>query len=189
MDIIGATQIKKGMVIVYEGKLFRVIDVMHHTQGRQAGYILTKLKNIEDNSQKEIKFRSADRVEKPFVEKVDMEYIYDDGDFAVFMNTQNYEQIHLSKEMLGDNVYYLVPNAVFSVLMVNGKPVGVEPPRQVVLRVVETEPYLKGATAQTSNKPAVLETGLKISVPFFIEEGDLIKIDSQENKYLERVKE
>ncbi len=188
MEIIGATQLKKGMIIKYEGKLYRVIEVMHHTQGRQAGYILTKLKNIEDNSQKEVKFRSADRIEKPFVEKVDMEYIYDEGDFAVFMHTETYEQYHLSKESLGDNIYYLVPNTVFSVLMVNNSPVGVEPPRQVVLRVVETEPYLKGATAQTSNKPAVLETGLKISVPFFIEEGDLIKIDPYENKYLERVK-
>ena len=188
MDVITATQIKKGAIIRYDGKLYRVMDVHHHTQGRQAGYILTKLRNLSDGTQKEVKFSSSDRIEREYVDKVELEYLYEDGHFYVFMNTSNYEQYHLEEALIEDMKYYLVPNAVFYGLLISDKIVGIEPPKSLELKVVETEPNLKGATAQTSNKPAILETGLKISVPFFIEVGDIVRIDPSTNKYLERVK-
>ncbi len=188
MEIIQASQLKKGTIINYEGKLFRVMDVHHHTQGRQAGYILTKLRNLADGTQKEVKFSSSDRVEREYADKVELEYLYEDGHFFVFMNTENYEQYHLEEEFIEDMKLYLIPNSVFYGLIVGDKIVGIDPPKYIEMEVKETEPNLKGATVQTSNKPAILETGLKIAVPFFIDVGDIIKIDPSTNKYLERVK-
>jgi elongation factor P len=116
-----------------------------------------------------------------------MEYLYQEGDGYVFMNLETYEQIKLTPEILGETIYFLVPNVVFSVEMYEGRPVGVNPPLTIDLKVIKTEPYLKGATQSASNKPATLETNLVVSVPQFIKEGDIIRIDTRDNKYLERV--
>jgi len=187
MDILPATQIGKGAVIRYESKLYKVIEIQQHTQARQSGYVFVKMRNLSDGTKREVKFSSSDKVQREFVEKTDLEYLYKDRNFYVFMDKQTYEQYLLEEDLIEDIKVYLIPNIVVKGLMVDNKIVGVEPPDYVELTVKNTEPYLKGATAQKSNKPAILETGLKVSVPFFIEKGDVVRIDTREDKYLERI--
>lgn len=187
--MIPVTQVKKGITLKIDGELYKVTDVFHHTQGRGYAIVKLKLKSLKDGRQIELRLQSGEKVEQAYLERVSMTYIYNDEDLYYFMNNETYEQIPIHKDMIGDSIYFLKPDVEFEIEMHNGKPVGVIPPKTVELEVVETEPYLKGATAAASNKPAVLETGLKISVPFFIEKGDVIKIDTQELKYIERAKQ
>jgi elongation factor P len=150
--------------------------------------IQTKLRNLKDQTLLDYRFRSEDRVKQAFLEEIDMEFLYKSGEDAVFMNLENYEQIRLSPEILGDGVDYLVPNIVFTIELHEGKPVGARPPLVVDLKVIKTDPHLKGATQSASNKPATLETGLVVSVPQFIKEGDVVRVDTREAKYVERAK-
>lgn len=186
--MINATQIRKGMVIKLEGQLYKVLEAVHLTPGRWKAMIQTKLRNLSTQSQTEVRFRSEDRVEQAILEQIEMEYLYQSGDDYIFMNLENYEQVRMSGESIGDGLRYLIPNIVFILEMHEGKPVGVNPPLTVELRVVKTDPYLKGATQSASSKPATLETGLTVTVPQFIKEGDIIRIDTREDKYLERAK-
>jgi len=186
--MINATQIRRGNIILLDGNLFRVLEAVHITPGRWKAMIQTKLRNLKDGTLLNHRFRSMDRVEQAFLDVVDMEFLYKSGDDAVFMNQENYEQINLSPEAIGDNANYLVPNIVFKIELYEGKPVGVEPPITIDLKVSKTDPFLKGATQSASYKPAVLETGLTVTVPPFINEGDVIRIDTREDKYLERAK-
>lgn len=186
--MINATQIRRGMLIILEGQLYRVLEATHVTPGRWKAMMQTKLRNLKDGSLLNYRFRSEDRVEQAYLEEVEMEYLYKTGEDSVFMNLENFEQIRLSPEIIGDGSRYLVPNIVFTVELYEGKPVAVRPPLTVELKVVETEPFLKGATQSASSKPATLETGLIVSVPQFINEGDVIRIDTREDKYLERAK-
>ena len=186
--MISATQLRKGMTIVLDGKLYKVLEAVHVGTARGQAYIQTKLRNLKDQTLLDYRFNSDDRVEQAYLETVEMEYLYESNNQYVFMNLETYEQISLSEEMIGENKYYLIPNVVFMMEMHEGKPVGIKPPTTVDLKVIETEPYIKGATQAASYKPATLETGLTINVPPFIEEGDIIRIDTRENKYLERVK-
>ena len=176
------------MVIKVEGNLYMVLEAVHITPGKGQALMQTKLRNLKDQTLLDYRFRSKDRVEQAFLEKINMEFLYKSGEDYIFMNTENYEQIKLSPEIIGYRVKHLIPNVIFRVEMHEGKPVGVEPPLTVDLKVVKTEPFLKGATASASNKPATLETGITINVPQFIKEGDIIRIDTREDKYLERVK-
>jgi elongation factor P len=134
----------------------------------------------------EHRFRSADAIDKITVDEEKMEYLYNDGDSYFFMNTENYEQMHLGRDILGDAVDYLIPNLNIKVEFFDGKPVGVELPQTVELTVVETEPGLKSATASSVTKPAKTETGLVVQVPPFINEGEKIKVDTSEGAYLSR---
>ena len=186
--MISATQIRKGMVIKVEGDLYKVLETSHITPGKGQALMQTKLRRLSDQSLHDYRFRSKDRVEQAYLEGIEVEYIYQEGSSYIFMNTENYEQMKLSQDVLGNSVNYLVPNVVFSVEMYEGTPVGVNPPHTLELKVTATEPYLKGATQSASNKPATLETGITISVPQFIKEGDIIRIDTREDKYLERIK-
>ncbi|UCC40080.1 MAG: elongation factor P [Candidatus Aminicenantes bacterium] len=186
--MINATQIRKGMVIKVEGELYKVLEATHVTPGKGQALMQTKLRNLKDQTLLDYRFRSKDRVEQAYFEKVEMEFLYESGNEHIFMNLENYEQIKLSSGIIGDSVNYLIPNAVFSIEMHEGRPVGIEPPLTINLKVVKTEPFLKGATQSASSKPAVLETGIAINVPQFIKEGDVIRIDTREDKYLERVK-
>jgi len=186
--VINATQIRKGMVIKVEEGIYKVLKATHITPGKGQALIQTKLRNLKDQTLLDYRFRSKDKVEQAFLEKVEMEYLYKSGDEYVFMNLENYEQIKLATEIIGDGVNYLVPNVVFSVEIHKGNPVGIEPPLTIDLKVVRTEPFLKGATQSASSKPAVLETGITISVPQFIKEGEIVRIDTREDKYLERIK-
>jgi len=186
--MINATQIRKGMMIKLEGNLYKVLEATHITPGRWRAMIQTKLRNIKDQSLLDYRFRSEDRVEQAFLEEVEMEFLYRSGEDAIFMNLENYEQIRLSPETIGASVNYLGPNIVMTIELHEGKPVGVQPPLVAELKVVKTEPYLKGATQSASNKPATLETGLVITVPQFIKEGDVVRVDTREDKYVERAK-
>jgi elongation factor P len=183
---IPATQLRPGMVIKHNNDLHSVFSVEHRTPGNLRAFIQAKLRNLRTGAMFEHRFRSADAIEKITVDEEKMEYLYNDGDSYYFMNTENYEQMHLTKDILGDAVDYLIPNLNIKVEFFDGKPVGVELPQTVELTVVETEPGLKSATASSVTKPAKTETGLVVQVPPFINEGEKIKVDTSEGAYLSR---
>jgi len=183
---IPATQLRPGMVIKHNNDLHSVFSVEHRTPGNLRAFIQAKLRNIRTGAMFEHRFRSGDAIEKITVDEEKMEYLYADGDTHVFMNTENYEQLHLGKDILGDSVDYLIPNLQITVEFFDGKPVGVELPQTVELTVVETEPGLKSATASSVTKPAKTETGLVVQVPPFINEGEKIRVDTSEGAYLSR---
>jgi elongation factor P len=186
--MINATQLRPGMIILCEGELYRVTAIKHLTPGNKRGFMQTKLKSLRSGLGTERKFRSEDRVERAALETRVMQYLYREGDMHTFMDTENYEQISLGSEEVGDLLCYLLPNQVVEIEFFEGKPVGISPPSTVELQVVETEPMLKGATASASYKPARLETGVTIQVPPFIQVGDRIRVDPLEGTYLERMK-
>jgi elongation factor P len=177
------------MVIKVDDEIYKIVDTTHVTPGKGQALMQTKLRKLSDGTLHDHRFRSKDKVEQVYLDEIEMEYLYQEGDHYIFMNTETYEQKRLSGETLGDTLNYLVPNVVFTIEMHEGKPVGVNPPLTIQLKVTKTEPYLKGATQSASNKPATLETGITLNVPQFIKEGDVIRIDTRDEKYLERVKD
>jgi elongation factor P len=177
---------RPGMVIKHNNDLHSVFSVEHRTPGNLRAFIQAKLRNLRTGAMFEHRFRSGDAIDKITVDQVQMEYLYQDGDNHVFMNTENYEQLHLGKDVLGDAVDYLTPNLQISVEFYDDKPVGVELPQTVDLTIVETEPGLKSATASSVTKPAKTETGLVVQVPPFINEGEKIRVDTSEGAYLSR---
>ncbi len=183
---IPATQLRPGMIIKHNGDLHAVFSVEHRTPGNLRAFIQAKLRNLRSGAMFEHRFRSADAIEKITVDEVEMEYLYNDGDSYYFMNTENYEQTHLSKDVLGDAVDYLIANLQIKVEFYDGKPVGIELPQTIEMTVVETEPGLKSATASSVTKPAKMETGLVVQVPPFINEGEKIRVDTSEGAYLSR---
>ncbi|HEY2113714.1 MAG TPA: elongation factor P [Candidatus Angelobacter sp.] len=183
---IPATQMRPGMIIKHNNDLHLVFTVEHRTPGNLRAFIQAKLRNIRTNAMFEHRFRSSDPIEKITVDEIPMEFLYQDGDSYCFMNTENYEQTHLSKDTLGDSVDYLTPNLQIKVEFYDGKAVGIELPQTVELTVVETEPGLKSATASSVTKPAKTETGLIVQVPPFINEGEKIRVDTAEGAYLSR---
>ena len=183
---IPATQMRPGMVIKHHNDLHAVFSVEHRTPGNLRAFIQAKLRNLRTGAMFEHRFRSSDPIDKITVDQVQMEYLYQDGENHVFMNTENYEQLHLGKDVLGDAVDYLTPNLQISVEFYDDKPVGVELPQTVDLTIVETEPGLKSATASSVTKPAKTETGLVVQVPPFINEGEKIRVDTSEGAYLSR---
>jgi len=186
--MIAATQIKRGMTIKLNGELYRVFSFQHITPGNWRGMVQTKLKSVKSGSIIEHRFRSEDRVEQAYLETHQMEYLYTDGVDYYFMNTATFDQIHLPMDLLEDSIPYLTSNIQIQVEFYEGRPIGIELPPSVELKVVATEPALRGATVSNVNKPATLETGLVIQVPPFVNEGELIRVDTSEGKYLERVK-
>ena len=183
---IPATQLRPGMIIKHNKDLHAVFSVEHRTPGNLRAFIQAKLRNLRTGAMFEHRFRSPDPIEKINVDEVQMEYLYNDGDAYYFMNTENYEQIHLTKDILGEAVDYLTPNLQIRVEFFDGKAVGVELPQTVDLQVIETEPGLKSATASSVTKPAKTETGLVVQVPPFINEGETIRVDTAEGTYLSR---
>lgn len=183
---IPATQMRPGMIIKHNNELHSVFSVEHRTPGNLRAFIQAKLRNIRTGAMFEHRFRSPDPIERVMVDELDMEFLYSDGDDFHFMNTENYEQIQLSRELLGDAVDYLIANLRIKVEFYDDKPVGIELPQTVDLKVMETEPGLKSATASSVTKPAKLETGLVVYVPPFINEGDRIKVDTADGGYLSR---
>ncbi|HEX6804962.1 MAG TPA: elongation factor P [Terriglobales bacterium] len=183
---IPATQLRPGMIIKHNNDLHAVFSVEHRTPGNLRAFIQAKLRNLRTGAMFEHRFRSPDPIEKINVDEVQMEYLYSDGDAYCFMNTENYEQIHLPKDILGDAVDYLTPNLQIRVEFFDGKAVGIELPQTVDLKIIETEPGLKSATASSVTKPAKTETGLVVQVPPFINEGETIRVDTAEGTYLSR---
>jgi elongation factor P len=186
--MISATQIKRGMTIKLNEELYRVFSFQHITPGNWRGMVQTKLKSLRSGAIIEHRFRSEDRIEQAYLDTQEVEYLYSDGSHYHFMNTETFEQFHLTEDLLEDAVPYMVPNIRLQVEFYQGKPIGVTMPASVELRVVSTEPVLRCATLSNVNKPATLETGLVIQVPPFINEGECIRVDTSDGKYLERVK-
>ena len=185
---IPATQIRRGMVIVFEGQPCRVVEFRHHTPGNLRAMVQTKLKNIRTGSSFEHRFRSADTVDRASLEQHEMEFLYSDGSHYHFMNTENYEQTALGDEELGDAAQWLTPGTKIQAEFYEGSPIGIDLPVSMELTVTQTEPSLKGATVSNVNKPATLENGVTIQVPPFINEGDRIRVDPSESRYIERAK-
>src|SRR5216684_2529189 len=183
---IPATQMRPGMIIKHNNDLHSVFSVEHRTPGNLRAFIQAKLRNLRTGAMFEHRFRSPDPIEKITVDEVEMQYLYNDGDDYYFMNTENYEQTHLRRDVLGDAVDYLIPNLQIKVEFFDGKAVGVELPQTIEMTVIETEPGLKSATASSVTKPAKLETGLVVYVPPFINEGEKIRVDTSEGAYLSR---
>ena len=184
--MISATQLRPGMVVKFNNDLFSVFSMTHRTPGNLRGFVQARMRNLRSGTMIEHRFSSEDKVEKANLEEHEMEYLYDDGEYYYFMNTENYEQMHLMKDLLGDATQYLISQLKVKVEFYEGKPMSVELPATVDLMVVETEPGLKGATVSNVTKPAKLETGLVVQVPAFITEGEKIRVNTSEGTYQER---
>jgi elongation factor P len=187
MNSVQATRLRKGMLIKFENALCRILDLHHITPGNKRAHVQCKMRDIRNNRLVDFKFRAEDDVERATLDERKMQFLYREGDLYNFMNTENYEQIHLSREVLGDNALYLLPDAVISVEFYGEEPVGIELPVTVDLRVADTAPGIKGATASAQIKPATLETGLVVNVPSFVNTGDAIRVSTETGEYLARV--
>ena len=174
------------MLIKMENDLFRILELQHVTPGNLRGFVRVKMRNIRNGSLNDNRFRSEDQVERAVLDEREMQYLYQDGDDFYFMDTANYEQIHISNEALGDSVNYLKPEMTIQVEFYGTEPVGIELPQTVDLKVLETVPGIKGATASNQVKPATVETGLVVSVPPFINTGDVIRVSTETGEYLAR---
>ena len=184
--MLSATQLRPGMVIKFNNELYSVFSMNHRTPGNLRGFVQVRMRSLRSGSMTEHRFSSEDKVEKAIMEEQEMEYLYDDGEYYYFMNSENFEQMHLTKDLLGDATDYLIPQMKVTVEFYEGKPMSVELPATVVLTVVETEPGLKGSTVSNVTKPARTETGLVVQVPAFITEGEKIRINTSEGTYQER---
>ena len=174
------------MVIKFNNELYTIFKMEHRTPGNLRGFVQVKMRSIRSGSMTEHRFSSEDRVERAALEEHEMEYLYDDGEYYYFMNTENFEQMHLTKELLGDSVEFLVSQLKVNIEFYEGKPISVELPPTVDLKVIETEPGMKGASVSNVTKAAKLETGLVVQVPPFINEGDKIRVSTSEGTYQER---
>lgn len=174
------------MVVKWNNDLYSIFKMEHRTPGNLRAFVQVKMRNLRSGSMMDNRFSSTEQVERAILDEQEMEYLYDDGESYHFMNTETYEQIHLTKDLLGDAVYYLTPNIKVHVEFYEGKPMSVELPPTVDLKVMETEPGLKGATVSNVTKPATMETGLIVQVPAFIDEGEVIRVNTSEGAYLER---
>jgi elongation factor P len=184
--MISATQLRPGMVVKFNNELYSIFSVNHRTPGNLRGFVQVRMRGLRSGSMTEHRFSSEDKVEKALLEEHEMQYLYDDGEYFYFMNTENFEQMHLMKDLLGDATQYLIPQLMVKVEFYEGKPMSVELPATVDMTVVETEPGMKGATVSNVTKPAKLETGLVVQVPSFITEGEKIRVNTAEGTYQER---
>ncbi len=185
---INGNAVKVGNIIRYKNEMYKVMTTVVQKPGKGPSYLQAKLRNIIQGNQTEVRFRSDEKVERVFLEQQNMEYLYEDSSGYCFMNSETYEQLNLSKDEVGDVIKFLTPNVKTQVEFLEGKPLSVLVPKVVELKIIETEPPFKGATASGSGKPAKCETGLAISVPNFIETGEVVRIDTEEGKYIERAK-
>jgi elongation factor P len=186
MASIQATRLKKGHLIKVGQDLLRVIELQHVTPGNLRGFVRVKLKNIRNGAMSDEKLRSEDTLDRASLDEREMQYLYQDGDDFYFMDTTSFEQTHITREALGDSVDYLKPEMMINVEFYGEEPVGIELPPAVDLKVMETAPGIKGATASAQVKPAKLETGLVVQVPPFVNEGDMIKVSTDTGEYLSR---
>jgi elongation factor P len=174
------------MIIKLEGELLRIHDLMHVTPGNLRGFVRVKARNLRTQAMSEQKLRSEDVIERATLDEKQMQYLYSDGDSYHFMDTATYEQIHMTADVLGDSVGFLKPEMTIHVEFYGAEPVGIELPQTVDLKVTDTVPAIKGATASAQMKPATLETGVIVQVPPFIGEGDLIRVNTETGEYLSR---
>jgi elongation factor P len=176
------------MIIVFEGELCRVVSVEHQTPGNLPARVVTKMKRLKDGINRENRFGSSDKIERASLEQQVLEYLYEDGDNLVLMNNENYEQMEISKEAIGDDIVFLQPNMQVEVEFHDGSPLSVALPDSVVLEILETEPVIKNANATGSYKPAKLENGITVGIPPYIESGERIRVKIADRTYIERAK-
>ncbi|MDH5509966.1 MAG: elongation factor P [Nitrospinota bacterium] len=185
---INAGSIRPGMIINHNKNIWRVMTFETVKPGKGGAYAQVKMRNLTQGNQTEVRFRTEEKVERAVLEQVEMEYLYEDTAGFCFMNLQSYEQMFFNKEILEDAMDYLVPNTKVKIEFNEGKPIGIELPRIVELTVTKTDPLMKTATITSQSKPATLETGKVVQVPAFIEEGEKVRVDTAEGKYMERAK-
>ena len=179
--------LKKNMFVIYDGEVYRVLEATKHFRARGSGQVRVKMKNVKTGYIRDVNFMSGEKLEEADVSFRKAQYLYNDGEHYYFMTLDDYEQHPISVEALGDAVNYLVENMEVSLIFHSSTPIGVELPTTVVLEVVDTPPGYKGDTASGGGKPATLETGLKVTVPFFVKTGDKVRIDTRTGEYVEKV--
>ena len=185
--MISAGDFRNGVTFEMDGGIFQVIEFLHVKPGKGAAFVRTKLKNIVTGATIEKTFNPTDKMPKAHIERKDMQYLYNDGSLYYFMDLENYEQIPLGNDIIGDSFKFIKENEIVKLLSHKGNVFGVEPPNFVELEVIETEPGFKGDTATGATKPATVETGATIKVPLFVDKGDVIRIDTRSGEYMERV--
>lgn len=185
--MITAGEFRNGVTFELDGQVFQVVEFQHVKPGKGAAFVRTRLKNVITGATVEKTFNPTDKMPRAHIERKDMQYLYNDGDLYYFMDTETYEQLPISKDTVGDTFKYVKENMIVKILSFKGNVFGIEPPTFVELEVTVTEPGFKGDTATGATKPATLETGAIVKVPLFINQGDLIKIDTRTGDYLERV--
>ena len=184
--MVSAGDFKNGITIEYDDGVWQIIEFQHVKPGKGAAFVRTKLKNIVSGGVIETSFRPTDRFENAIIDRKDMQYLYNDGDFYYFMDNETFEQIALTNEQIGDTLKFVKENEMCKVCSIKGSVFSVEPPLFVELEVTDTEPGFKGNTATGATKPAIVETGAQVSVPLFCNIGDVIKIDTRSGEYLSR---
>ena len=185
--MISAGDFRNGVTLEIEGNVYQILEFQHVKPGKGAAFVRTKLKNIINGGVVEKTFRPTEKFPQARIDRVEMQYLYSDGDLFHFMNTETYDQIALNAEDIGDSLKFVKENEMVKVCSYNGNVFAIEPPLFVELEVTETEPGFKGDTATGANKPATVETGASVNVPLFVEIGDKIKIDTRTGEYLSRV--
>ena len=185
--MISAGDFRNGITIEYDNNVYQIIEFQHVKPGKGAAFVRTKLKNIINGGVVEKTFRPTEKFPAARIDRVDMQYLYEDGHQYNYMNVENYEQLALNKEIIGDALKFVKENEMVKLCSHQGKVFAIEPPLFVELQITESEPGVKGDTATGATKPAILETGAKIMVPLFVNQGDTIKIDTRTGEYLSRV--
>ena len=184
--MISTSDFKTGLTIEFDGAIYQIVEFQHVKPGKGAAFVRTKLKNKRTGAVVERTFRTTEKVEKAHIERMEMQYLYMDGEFYVFMNTETYDQVQLTADQLGDGLKFLKDNMNIHIQYYKEEPIGVELPNTVVLTVSETEPGVKGDTATNVTKAATLETGAVVQVPLFVNEGDELVIDTRNGVYVSR---
>ncbi len=184
-----ATQIRRGMVLVFEGQPCRVVEFRHHTPGNLRAMVQAKLKNVRTGATFEHRFRAADSIEKASMETHELEFLYQGGDTYHFMNTENYDQLEMDAEMLGDNAQWMQPGMKILAEYYEGRPIGIQLPNSMVLEIVDTAPVMRSATKTASTKPAKLENGATVNVPEFVATGERVRVNPSTGEYMDRAKD
>ena len=184
--MISAGEFRNGITMEYEGAPFVILEFQHVKPGKGAAFVRTKIKNLKTGAVLEKTFRPTEKMPRAHVERQDMEYLYNDGDLYHFMNSETYEQIAINADEVDDSLKFVKENEVVKILSYDGQVFGIEPPLFVELKITETEPGFAGNTAQGATKPAILETGAQIQVPLFINQDEVVKIDTRTGEYLGR---
>ncbi len=186
--MIKAVDLRKGRTVTFEGEIYVVHESQHVAKGNKRSYMQTKLKNLKSGVIREVRFGVDDRLEVPFIESKDYEFLYQEGANFVLMDTTDYEQITVEGDLIGDVAKFMKPNEKVSATICEGKIIGIELPIMVVLEVTDTPPVVKGATATNQAKDAIMETGVRVRVPPFIEPGERIRVDTRTGEYMDRAK-
>ena len=185
--MISAGDFRNGITIEYEGNVYQIIEFQHVKPGKGAAFVRTKLKNVINGGVVEKTFRPTEKCPQARIDRKDMQYLYADGDLYNFMDTETYDQVALNGDTVGDSLKFVKENEMVKVCSYNGNVFSVEPPLFVELEITDTEPGFKGDTATGATKPAIVETGAKVMVPLFVNQGEVIKIDTRTGEYLSRV--